>query len=1172
MKRSWSAPRFAALLAFLCSSIVALATAGPAHAQVIQTVAGTTDITHRPARTISVRPWNIAAAPDGTLVVADSEHAQVLRFDPVSATFTAVAGTGVGGFSGDGGPATNARLNYAVSVAYDAAGNLFIADVGNGRIRKVSAATGEMSTVAGGGWSEAEGVPPLEATLRGPWAVTVGADGSIYIVEQDANRVRRIAPGTGLITTIAGSGTYGFAGDGGPAQSAQLARPSDVALDGAGNLYIADQSNHCIRVVDHATGIISRYAGTGQEDWNPVDGVPAIDAALSRPTTLRFDSLGNLLFNDQGTGRVRKVDAGTGILTTIAGGGWQEDDGGPALYGRIDMPQGLALASNGDLYVTSLNSYIIQRISAADGTLQTVAGNGFAHFSGDGAAATLAQVSPDDPVADPAGNISFLDNMRIRTVNAGSGLITTVAGPGSWGDPADGGPAANAFFSYPTALARDAQGNLFIAEQGNLRIRKIDAATGLIHHYAGVGYGYGGDGGPASSATMRMIRDMATDAAGNLYIVEEGGPRVRRIDAATGIITTIAGNGAISGPLNDGSPATQVALYYPATVAVDSAGSVYISERGRIRKIDAITGIITSVAGNGTYQDTGDGGPATNAGISADDLVVDSAGNIFIASGFSYRVRKIDAATGIITTVAGTGEAGSSGDGGLAVNATLDWPRALALTSSGDLLIAESARVRRVVGIAAAAPAGQVSPPVITSHVSGPQGNMGWFIGNVTVTWSVTDPESDITSSTGCAATTVTADTSGTTFSCTATSEGGTSTSSVTVRRDTTLPTLYFFPPSPGPNSGAGWNNSNVYIQFATSDAHSGVASASLPSPVAFSAEGGNQTRTVRVTDNAGNYRDVTTPAINIDKTGPSLTFGTPSPAANAAGWNKTDVTIPYTVTDTLSGPASSGGQVNVIGQGTNVRYNVTVTDNASNASGFTTVAVNIDKSVPTASVTAPLNGATYAVGAIVNASYSCSDADSGVNTCAGTVPSGTAIDTSTAGAKTFSVAITDRAGNVGAKSITYNVGTSSPPPPPPPPSTPTYCSVRGQVSGYEWIQSVRIGSTTYTSNNNGGYGDFTANPFSVVRGANSLALTAGGGYSEQWRVWIDLNGDGTFASTELLYSGSGSGTRTGTLSIPSSVTSGSKRMRVSMAFGSAPSPCSSFTYGEVEDYSVLIP
>jgi len=386
VKWAYRAPRFAALLAFLGS--IAVLSVESADAQIIQTVAGTTDITNRPARTVSVRPWNVAAAADGTLIVADPDRAQILRYDPISGTFSVVAGTTVAGVSGDGGPATSAQLSYPASVAFDAAGNLLIADVGNGRIRKISAATGAISTVAGGGWREDDGAPPLDTMLRGPWAVTAGADGSIYVVEQDASRVRRIAPDTGLITTIADSlAAQGYSGDGGPARSAQLARPSDVALDGAGNLYIADQANHCIRVIDHSTGIINRYAGTCTEGWNPVDGVPAIDAALAMPTTLRFDSLGNLLFTDQGTGRIRKVDASTGILTTIAGGGSQAE-GVPASYGRIDMPQGLALVGNGDLYVTSQNSYIIQRISAADGMLQIVAGNGFAHFSGDGGAAT----------------------------------------------------------------------------------------------------------------------------------------------------------------------------------------------------------------------------------------------------------------------------------------------------------------------------------------------------------------------------------------------------------------------------------------------------------------------------------------------------------------------------------------------------------------------------------------------------------------------------------------------------------------------------------------------------------------------------------------------------------------------------------------------------------------
>lgn len=1162
-------------LACLCFAFAALAEAEPARAQIIETVAGTTDIAGRPARTVSLRPWNIVAAPDGTIVVADSPHNQVLRFDPTSSTFTVIAGTTLPGFSGDGGLATNAQLYFPVSVAFDVAGDLLIADVGNGRIRKVSAATGEISTVAGGGWDPYDAVPARDAELNGPWAVTAGADGSIYVVETDGNRVRRIAPDSGLITTVAGSGAYGFAGDGGPAQLANLARPSDVALDGAGNLYIADHQNNCIRVVDHSTGIISRYAGTCEQDaWSMVnEGVPAIDVALFRPTTLRFDALGNLLFTEQGAGRIRKIDAETGILTTIAGGEGIESENVPALFGRIDMPQGLALTSNGDLYVSSQNSFVIQRISAADGMLHIVAGNGFSHFSGEGGAATLAQIWSEDVVVDWLGTVSFLDNQRIRSVSADSGLITTVAGLGSWDAPSDGVPAMNAYFSYPTALTRDASGNLFIAEQGNQRIRKVDAGSGLIHHYAGQGYGYGGDNGYAINALMRTVSDMAVDASGNLYVVEEGSARVRRIDAASGIIRTVAGNGQLqsSGPPPDGVLATNAALYYPSAIAIDHAGSMYISEWRRIRKVNAVTGVITTIAGNG-YG--GDGGPAITADIKADDIVVDRAGNIFLASLSEHRVRKIDAATGIITTVAGTGESGRSGDGGPAVDATLNSPRALALTSSGDLLISEEGRVRRVLGIAATAPAGDETAPLISFNVSGPQGNGGWFVGDVTVTWSVVDPESTITSSTGCQTATVMADTSGATFSCAATSQGGTSTSSVTVKRDTTLPNLSFAAPSPAPYSAAGWHNSNVSVAFTTSDAYSGISSASIASPIVFNVEGANQTRTVRIWDRAGNYRDFTTPVINLDKTPPALTFGAPSPTANAAGWNNTDVTIPYTVTDTLSGPGANPGQVNVIGQGTNIRYNVSVSDRAGNWSGFTTTGVNIDKVLPSVTVTAPLNGATYALGATVFAAYSCSDVTSGVNTCVGTAPSGSAIDTSTTGTKTFSVSVTDRAGNVGTTTISYTVG-AAPPPPPPPPSTPTYCSSRGQNTTYEWNRSVAIGSVTKTSNNNNGYGDFTANPISVVRGANSLTLTPGfgsGSYTEQWRVWIDLNGDGTFASTELLYSGSGSSALTGTLNIPSTAAPGTKRMRISMAYGSAPPACGNFSYGEVEDYSVLVP
>ncbi|MGC3979722.1 MAG: GEVED domain-containing protein [Steroidobacteraceae bacterium] len=1054
-----------------------------ADAAAISTIAGTSTIEGRTARSISITPQGIAMSSDGSLYVADTNHAQILRFNPITKLFTAVAGTTIQGNAGDGGPALSAELSFPTSVAFDATGNLLIADAGQGVIRKVSAATGTISTVAGGGYSTQDGIPATSARLEGPWSVASGNDGSIYIIEQDGNRIRRIAPETGLIYTIAGTGTMGYSGDDGPAVNAQLARPSGVAFDALGNLYIADQFNHRVRMIEATTGIIRTFAGTGEQTWNVTDGMPASQTPLSSPSTLLFDSLGNLLVTEHDTGRVRRIEAGTTLVSTIAGGGTQTE-GVAALNGNIGYPQAIALATNGDLYVTGENTFLLQRIVAATGMLEALAGNSWPHFSGDGGLALAAQMWPLMNVANANGDQFMIDNSRIRKVNASNGTISTIAGNGEWGVVGDGGPAINAFLSYPTALAIDSTGNLFLSDQGNHRIRKINATTGIITHYGGTGYGYSGDGGLAVNAQMRQIRDLATDAGGNLYIVEEGSARIRKISATSGIITTIAGNGNTSGPWGDGLLATNVALYPLDAITVDTQSNVFIVQQGRIRRINAASGIITTVAGTGVYGESGDGGSALSANLIANDLKVDAAGNLFITSLFTHRVRRIDANTGIITTIAGTGVAGFSGDGGNATQAQLYTPRDLAFDSSGNLYIAEQYHIRKVAGIGAQVIA-DTTAPVITYSVAGTQGNaQGWYITDATVAWSVTDAESNVTSSSGCAATTISSDTAGTTLTCTATSAGGTASKAVTIKRDTT---------------------------------------------------------------------------------GALIAFGNPTPAANAAGWNNSDVTIPYTVTDALSGvPGNAQRSVLANSQGSSLRWSVSVTDNAGNWSGDLTPAVNIDKTAPTASISVPANGATYSLGSTVIASYSCNDTLSGIGSCSGTAANGAAIDTSSAGTKTFSITTTDRAGNITTTAYTYTVT-----------GTPAYCSSRGTTSSNEWIKSIKVAGTLFTTNNNGGYADMTLNPIAVSRGNNAVVVKPGlkdDNHVVFWRIWTDLNRDGTFATNELLYSASDSSALSGSFKIPASALSGTTRMRVSMKYGAAASSCEVFSYGEVEDYRVTIP
>ena len=294
---------------------------------------------------------------------------------------------------------------------------------------------------------------------------------------------------------------------------------------------------------------------------------------------------------------------------------------------------------------------------------------------------------------DGTGNLYIADsrNHNIRRVDA-SGTITTIAGTGSRGYNGDGGPAIQAQLNYPTGVAVDATGNLYIADSGNHRTRRVDA-RGVITTIAGTGSGgYSGDNGPAAQAQLARPEGMAIDRAGNLYIADFGNDRIRRVDAR-GVITTIAGTGE-RGYSGDNGPAAQAQLAFPRGVTVDGVGNLYIAEYGnhRIRQVDA-RGIITTIAGiayhglAGSYF--GDGGPAIEAGLNfPQGVAVDGAGNVYIADTSNNRIRRVDARGGI-TTIAGIGDNGFSGDGGLAVQARIAEPFDVAVDGAGNLYIAE---------------------------------------------------------------------------------------------------------------------------------------------------------------------------------------------------------------------------------------------------------------------------------------------------------------------------------------------------------------------------------------------------------------------------------------------------------------------------------------------------
>ncbi|WP_400190935.1 IPT/TIG domain-containing protein [Hymenobacter sp. B81] len=828
-------------------------------------------------------PQNVAVDGSGNVFIADATNQRVRKVNAATGVVTTVAGTGSVGFSGDGGPATSAQLNFPTGVAVDGSGNLFIVDRINNRIRRVSAATGVVTTVAGTGsvGFSGDGGPATSAQLNFPTGVAVDGSGNLFIVDRINNRIRRVSAATGVITTVAGNGTSGFSGDGGPATSAQFNAPFGMAVDGSGNLFITDAINHRIRKVSGATGIITTVAGNGSAGFSG-DGMAATSARLNLPQGVAVDGSGNLFIADGGNRCIRKVSAATGVITTVAGTGGTggfSGDGGPATSARLGSSYGVAVDGSGNLFIADRNNNRIRRVSAATGIITTVAGTGTAGFGGDGGPATSAQFNDPRGVAvHSSGNLFITDtgNNRIRQLtpvvvptltslspssgpvgtsvtltgtgftsgstvrfngtaatsvtftsatslratvptgattgnvtvttpggtsngrsftvtlpvvptltglNPSSGpvgtsvtltgtgftsgstvrfngtaatsvtftsstslratvpfgattgnvtvttpdgtsngrsftvtvipdytyTISTFAGTGGRsGFSGDGGPATSARLNYLTGVAVDGNGNVFIADNNNYRVRKVNAATGVITTVAGNGtFGFSGDGGPGASARISRPEGIAVDGSGNLYIADFGNNCIRKVSAATGVITTVAGNGTfISGFSGDGGPATSAQLDAPEGVAVDASGNLYIvdSNNYRIRKVSAATGIITTVAGNGTDGYGGDGGPATSARFDNPvEVAVDGSGNLYIGDNRNHRIRKVSAATGIITTVAGSGPAGPgpggfSGDGGPATSARLNYPDGMAIDGSGNIFIADQGnhRIRRV--------------------------------------------------------------------------------------------------------------------------------------------------------------------------------------------------------------------------------------------------------------------------------------------------------------------------------------------------------------------------------------------------------------------------------------------------------------------------------------------
>jgi sugar lactone lactonase YvrE len=559
---------------------------------------------------------------NGNLYIADTSNNRIRRVN-ASGVISTFAGTGTASYSGDGGPATSASITFPGDVFVDASGFVFIADTHNHRIRRVSP-SGMISTFAGtgiGGFA-GDGGPATSAQINYPGSVSGDALGNIYITDTSNSRIRRVSP-SGTISTFAGNATQGFLGDGGAATSAELNLPTGVCLKSSSEIFIADNGNSRIRKVNASTGKISTIAGGGSfigKDVSPL-GVAVTPWGISRDVcrgiTYFTDSTALPPFYG-----VRMLDS-SGNLKVLAGGGVRgyTGDGGPASSATFaNQPRGVFADSSGNVYIADTSNHVIRKVNAS-GIISTIAGSGTSGFSGDGLSATLAKLwSPQGIFLDSNGDLYIADsgNHAIRKIDASSGNISTFAGNISvYGFSGDGGQATSAKLYAPQGVFVDSAGNLFIADTNNNRIRMVNS-SGIIVTIAGNSVSAPStcsiSGILATSAPLYRPSGISGDAYGNLYIADGANYCIRMVNTS-GIINTIAGNGTMASPSGDGGPASSAQMGKPYGIFADPSGYVYFTEanavgtsNGRVRYIQ------TSVASSSSSCPGSSPSPSSSAG------------------------------------------------------------------------------------------------------------------------------------------------------------------------------------------------------------------------------------------------------------------------------------------------------------------------------------------------------------------------------------------------------------------------------------------------------------------------------------------------------------------------------------------------------------------------------
>ena len=580
----------------------------------------------------------IASAVDsaGNAYVVDSENHTIRKVTPAGAV-TTFAGTAGSSGSADGTGAA-ARFFYPAGIAIDSAGNAYVADWGNRTIRKITA-SGAVTTLAGtaGGTGSVDG-PGGSASFGGPRGVAVDGAGTVYVADTDGSTVRKITP-AGVVSTLAGlAGTTGNVDGAGAA--ALFRFPRALAVNAAGTVYVADTYNNVLRAITPA-GVVSTLAGSTQ---GSADGVGSA-AQFSSPSSVAVDAAGTLYIADTDFSLVRKVTP-AGAVTTLAGSpGTADSVDGSGAVAHFNRPWGIAVDAAGVLFVSDTGNHTLRKVSPA-GVVGTLAGLASRSGRTDGAGAAARFFAPNGLAVDATGNTYVAEaNHLIRKISP-AGVVTTLAGSSNGSADGNGNAAS---FAYPTALAVDAAGNVYVADTSNHIIRKITPA-GDVSTLAGMAGVQGSADGTGTAAQFTQPSGIAVDASGNVFVADSGNQTIRKISPA-GVVSTVAGTAGSSGG-SDG-PAATALFAFPTGIAFDATGNLVIADPngGTIRRLSA-GGTVTTIAGTFNTQGSADGTGAAARFLYPFALALDAAGNVYIADSENSTVRKLTPA-GVVTTVVG---------------------------------------------------------------------------------------------------------------------------------------------------------------------------------------------------------------------------------------------------------------------------------------------------------------------------------------------------------------------------------------------------------------------------------------------------------------------------------------------------------------------------------------